>query len=408
MAKYLGDPIAIIGGGVGGLTAALTLQHFGIPVVVFEQADELREVGAGVTITPNAMHALDFLGVGRQIVEAAGVAPRYEVCDAGDGRVLELGPPPEDIPHNYGAQYCNVHRADLQTALVEAVRSNDSGCIRLNHRFDHLEQDDNGVTVHFTNGSSYRFAGVVGCDGGASRVRSVVFSDQDASYTGQTAYRALVPSNAVPPEITANPYRLYVGNGKTLIHYALRNGEMMNLLGVAIQPSWQDEGWSIPATPAEFLDLFADFPEPVRNLISAIPPDTLYKWGLRDRDPLQTWTRGRVTMLGDAAHPFLPFLGQGACVAIEDGVVLGRAVAESADLTQGFYRYEAARKPRANGLQLASRDQARHHQGVAGGRPDPGNTAAARGLFTYNPATVPLATRDEPSAHAIPLPTTHR
>ena len=402
MAKHLDDAgppnaeldeaVAVIGGGVGGLTAALTLQHFGIPVVVFEQATELREVGAGVTITPNAMHALDFLGVGPQIVETAGVAPRYEVCDAEDGRVLELGPPPEEIPHDYGTQYCNVHRADLQTALVEAVRSNDPDCIRLNHRFDQLEQDDNGVTVHFTNGSSYRSTGVVGCDGGASRVRSVVFGDQDAAYTGQTAYRALVPSNAVPPEVSANPYRVYVGNGKTLVHYELRRGEVMNLVGIAIQPAWQDEGWSIPAALDEFLELFADYHEPVRNLIGAIPADALYKWGLRDRDPLQTWTRGRVTMLGDAAHPFLPFLGQGACVAIEDGVVLGRAVAESADLTQGFYRYEAARKPRANGLQLASRDQGTHHQGVAGGGLGPGNTAATRGLFTYNPATVPLAT----------------
>src|ERR1700751_4404216 len=222
MAKYLGDPIAIIGGGVGGLTAALTLQHFGLPVVVFEQSDELREVGAGVTINPNAMPALDFLGVGTQIVEAAGVAPRYEVCDAGDGRVLELGPPPEEIPHNYGAQYCNVHRADLQTALLEAVLGNDPDTIRLDHRFDQLEQDDDGVTVYFTNGRSYRSTGVVGCDGGASRVRSVVFGDRDAAYTGQTAYRALVPSNAVPPEVSANPYRVYVGNGKTLVHYELR------------------------------------------------------------------------------------------------------------------------------------------------------------------------------------------
>jgi 2-polyprenyl-6-methoxyphenol hydroxylase-like FAD-dependent oxidoreductase len=390
MAK-LDESVAVIGGGVGGLTAALTLQHFGIPVVVFEQAAQLREVGAGVTITPNAMHALDFLGVGPRIVETAGAAPRYEVCDAQYGRVLEVGPPPEEIRRNYGAHYCNVHRADLQTTLVDAVLGNDPDCIHLNHRFDRLEQDDDGVTVHFSNGHSYRSAGVVGCDGGASRVRSVVFGDRDAAYTGQSAYRALVPSNAVPPEIGANPYRLYVGHGKTLIHYELRRGEVMNLLGIAIQPTWQDEGWSIPAPPAEFLELFADFEEPVRNLISAVPPDTLYKWGLRDRDPLQTWTHRRVTMLGDAAHPFLPFLGQGACVAIEDGVVLGRAVAEGADLAQGFKRYEAARKPRANGLQLASREQARHHQGVLGDGPDPGNTAAARGLFTYNPATVPLA-----------------
>jgi len=165
---------------------------------------------------------------------------------------------------------------------------------------------------------------------------------------------------------------------------------LMNLLGIVLEPSWQAEGWSIPAEPEEFLDQFSDFPAPVRKLIQAVAPGSLYKWGLRDRNPLQTWTAGRVTTLGDAAHPFLPFLGQGACIAIEDGLVLGRALADSPDPQQGFARYEAARKQRANGLQLASREQARHHQGVAGDRPSPGNTAAARGLFSYNPATVPV------------------
>jgi salicylate hydroxylase len=389
------DPVAVIGGGIGGLTAALTLQHFGIPVVVFEQATELREVGAGVTITPNAMHALDFLGIGAHVLDASGVAPQYEVCAATDGQVLELGPSPGEMQRRFGAEYSNVHRADLQTALAEAVLGNDPESIRLSHRFDRLDQDDDGVTVYFTSGDTYRAAGIVGCDGGTSRVRSVVFGHEEAKYTGQTAYRALVPAEEVPAEIRATPYRLYAGHSKTLIHYGLRRGEVMNVLGVAVEPQWQAEGWSIPAPPEEFLELFGDFPAPVRELIGAVRPGALYKWGLRDRDPLQTWTRGRVTMLGDAAHPFLPFLGQGACVAIEDGLVLGRAVAEAPDLVRGFECYEAARKERANGLQLASREQAAHHQGAAGGGPDAGHTAAARGLFTYNPATVALGMSSE-------------
>lgn len=384
------EPLAVIGGGIGGLTAALALQRFGFRITVFEQAHQLREIGAGVTITPNAMHALDFLGVGPRVVDASGPAPRYEVCDAGSGRILELGPPAEDVGPAFGAAYVNARRADLHAALVDALLARDPDCVRLDHRFEHLEQDADGVDLRFAGGERFRAAAVIGCDGGASRVRSVVFGHEEVAYTGQTAFRALVPASAVPAEIMATPYRLYVGHGRTVIHYEVSRGELMNLLGIVLEPSWQAEGWSIPAAPEEFLDRFADFPEPVRKLIHAVPHGSLYKWGLRDRNPLDTWTSGRVTMLGDAAHPFLPFLGQGACIAIEDGLVLGRALAAAADLEQGFARYEAARKQRANGLQLASREQARHHQGVAGDRPSPGNTAAARGLFSYNPATVPV------------------
>lgn len=384
------EPLAIIGGGIGGLTATLALQRFGFRVTVFEQAHQLREIGAGVTITPNAMHALDFLGVGPRVLDVSGPAPRYEVCDANSSRILELGPPAEEVRPTFGAAYVNARRADLHSALVEAILAHDPDCVRLDHRFEHLEQDADGVDVRFAGGERIRTAAVIGCDGGASRVRSVVFGHEEVAYTGQTAFRALVPATAVPAEIMEKPYRLYVGQGRTLIHYEVSRGELMNLLGIVLEPNWQAEGWSIPAEPEEFLDQFADFAEPVRKLIHAVPSGSLYKWGLRDRNPLETWTSGRVTTLGDAAHPFLPFLGQGACIAIEDGLVLGRALAASPDLEQGFARYEAARKQRANGLQLASREQARHHQGVAGDRPSPGNTAAARGLFSYNPATVPV------------------
>ena len=384
------EPLAIIGGGIGGLTAALALQRFGFRVTVYEQAHQLREIGAGVTITPNAMHALDFLGVGPRVLEASGEAPRYEVCDAGSGRILELGPPAEEVRPRFGAAYVNARRADLHTALVDAILERDPDCVRLDHRFEHLEQDADGVDVRFGNGEHIRAAAVIGCDGGASRVRSVVFGHEEAAYTGQTAFRALLPAAAVPAEIIAAPYRVYVGRGRTLVHYQVHRGEYMNLIGIVLEPNWQDEGWSIPAEPDEFVGQFTEFPEPVRKLIQAVPPGSLFKWGLRDRSPLETWTNGRVTMLGDAAHPFLPFLGQGACIAIEDGLVLGRALADTPDLEQGFARYEAARRQRANGLQLASREQARHHQGVAGDRPSPGNTAAARGLFTYNPATIPI------------------
>lgn len=164
----------------------------------------------------------------------------------------------------------------------------------------------------------------------------------------------------------------------------------MNLLGNAQVEEWQAEGWAIPATVKEFLSLFDDFPEPVRELIAAVPEADLFKWGLRDREPLEKWTRGRVTMLGDAAHPMTPYLGQGACMAIEDGMILGRAFAEAQDLQEAFSRYEAARRDRANGIQLASRYQGTQHHGSTASGPGSGKTAATLGLFSYNPATVPI------------------
>jgi salicylate hydroxylase len=388
--RDLGSTIMIVGGGIGGLTAALALQHFGIAVRVFEQTAELREIGAGVTVTPNAMPTLDFLGVGNRIADEAGPVPQYQVCKYSTGEVLEYGPDPATIEETFGAGYYNLHRADLQSALLDAINSNDPSCIALDHRFEHLEQSGARVTARFANGNSYTGAALVGCDGGASRVRSVVFGSKEVSYTGQAAFRALVPMPDVPKEVFANPYRVYVGRGQTLIHYPLRHNSLLNLIGVALQPDWQAEGWAISATVEEFSSLFRDFLPHARDLIRCVPPDHLFKWGLRDREPMQTWTRDRVTMLGDAAHPFLPFLGQGACIAIEDGLLLGRAVAAAGDIAEAFERYEAARKTRANEIQLATLEQGRQHQGTTEVGPNPGNTAASRGLYNYNPAVVPV------------------
>jgi salicylate hydroxylase len=383
----LDGPVAIIGGGIGGLTAALSLQRFGVPVRVFEQAQAFREIGAGVTITPNAMNVLNFLGVGSALAEQAGQTLRYFVRSAADGHELERGPDPDSFLAEFGAPYCNLHRADLHSALAAAVTRNDPDAVVLDHRFDYLEQDDDKVTAHFSNRTSFEAAALIGADGGASAVRNVVFGGENAAYTGHVALRALVPFTRVPAPITEDPYVLYVGAGRSLIHYPLRRQSTMNLLGNAQVSQWQAEGWTIPATVGEFLGLFDDFPEPVRELIAAIPEPDLFKWGLRDREPLENWTRGRVTMLGDAAHPMTPYLGQGACMAIEDGMILGRAFAEAQDLEEAFSRYEAARRDRANGVQLASRYQGTQHHGSTASGPNTGKTAATLGLFSYNPVT---------------------
>jgi salicylate hydroxylase len=237
VSQYLDGPVAIIGAGIGGLTAALSLQHFGVPVRVFEQARALREIGAGVTITPNAMSVLDFLGIGPALAEQAGETPRYFVRSAADGRELERGPDPGSFVREFGAGYFNLHRADLHVALTEAVTKNDPDAIVLDHRFDYLEQDDDKVVARFSDGTTFEAPALVGADGGASAVRNAVFGGQHASYTGHVALRALVPITRVPQSVAADPYALYVGAGRSLIHYPLRHQTTMNLLGLPLAPT---------------------------------------------------------------------------------------------------------------------------------------------------------------------------
>jgi salicylate hydroxylase len=383
--------ISIVGGGIGGLSAALSLQHFGYRVSVFEQARELREIGAGVAISPNAMHALNFLGVGERVTREAGPAERYLMRHFQTGAVINTRWTGPDYFERFGASYHQVHRADLHATLATAVLRNDPDCIFLDHRFETLRQDHKHVVATFANGKTCTSDVLVGCDGGASKVRTCLFGDEAVNYTGKVAFRALLPIANVPAGIMKIPYAMFVGVNRNLLHYPLRHRTMLNVVCFAREPNWQEEGWMIPATIDECVRLHNDFHQDVLDLIRAVAPGTLFKWGLRDREPLQQYTKGRVTVLGDAAHPMTPFLGQGACIAIEDAMVLGRAFAAAGTFEEAFGIYENTRKERANGVQLASRQQADEVQGATERGPNPGAGAELRGLYSYNPVTVPLA-----------------
>ena len=382
--------ISIVGGGIGGLSAALALQHFGFRVSVFEQARELRGIGAGVTITPNAMHALNFLGVGERVAKEAGPTEAYLIRHYQIGEVLKTRANGTDYFERFGANYHQVHRADLQTTLADAVLRNDPNCVFLDHRFEALTQDSEHVAATFANGKTVASDLLIGCDGGASKVRASVFGDEVVNYTGQVAFRALLPMANIPAGIMKMPFAMFVGVNRVMLHYPLRHRTIMNVISVAREPRWQEEGWTIPATIEEFAGLHGDFHTDALELIRAISPGTLFKWGLRDREPLQQYSKGRVTMLGDAAHPMTPFLGQGACIAIEDAMVLGRAFAAASSFEEAFATYGSTRRDRANGVQLASRQQADENQGVTKRGANPGANADDRGLYLYNPVTVPL------------------
>jgi salicylate hydroxylase len=377
--------IAIIGAGIGGLAAALALQRRGFRVAVYERAKEIREIGAGVIITVNARRALQDLGVDEELVARSGTMSVFHTCHFATGEVLRAVSN-EDIRLKCGLPSLGVHRADLHAVLMESVLANDPDSLCADREFVSLEQDDTGVTVKFTGGATARADVLVGADGNASAVRSFLFPEEAPKFNGQSAFRSLIPYELVPESIRRRESVMSAGPGRYLLCYPLRSKRLMNLVGLLHSEAWEEEGWAIPATKEEFAQTYAGFEPDLLELIRNIPAGDLFKWGLRDREPLKNWTVGRVTMLGDAAHPMTPFLGQGACLAIEDGMLLGRAFAASATTSEALRRYEDARKPRGTYVQLSSREEGLNLQDPSKKR----RTAQDRGLFEYDPVTVPV------------------
>lgn len=386
----MSDNILVVGAGIGGLTAATALQHFGHAVSVFEQAQQLSEIGAGVVITPNAMHALNFLGVGDKVSEI-GSHPGETYCrHYATGEVLEVRPSAQQLRDKYGADYLQAHRADLHDILKEQLIASDPSCLHLDHALVSARQDGDRVYVTFANGRTYSGIALIGADGNASKVRDSIFGAEPVNYTGQVAYRALIPTARVTDILGGEDKRLYIGPGRMFLQYYIRRDQILNVIGIAREPNWQAEGWTIPGTQEEMLEKFSDFHPFVQEIIRRVPKGNLFKWGLRDREPMPVWVKGRVAALGDAAHPMTPFLGQGACMAIEDGLVLARCVAKYPDIEKALRHYEAARKARGNAVQLASREQAEALQGKKSSPDDfgPGRSPVERGLFAYNPIMV--------------------
>lgn len=377
--------IIVIGAGIGGLAAALALQRRGFKVAVYERASEIREIGAGVVIAPNARRALRDLGVDAALEAVSCSVSVLHTCNYRTGEIVRTNRN-EEIMERQGMGVLQVHRADLHNLLREAVRANDAEALRAGHEFVRLEQDTSGVSVTFANGVSCRADVVIGADGNASAVRSFLFPGEAPRFNGQVAFRALIPDELVPAVVRERQLAMHPAPGRYLLHYPLRGGRIMNLIGCGQSASWQEEGWSIPASNEEFAEHYSDFAPDLVALIRSIPPGELFKWGLRDREPLKTWTLGRVTMLGDAAHPMTPFLGQGACMALEDALLLGRAFAAASTIDEALRRYEGARKTRGTNVQLWSREE-----GMALQDPTrPRFTALDRGLYDYDPVGVPV------------------
>jgi salicylate hydroxylase len=345
--------IAVVGGGIGGLAAAAFLHQAGLPCAVYEQAAELREVGAGVVVAPNAARLLRRLGV---LEEFARRAVRLETCWEfrrwQDGTVLSAENVDTACERLYGEHTYTMHRADLLDVIRLAVPD---GAVRLSRRVTQIDATAGSgpVTLRFADGESVDVDIVIGADGIHSAVRAAVAVAEPATYSGLCAFRALVPAQRAPQFARRAAHVIWLGPDHHLVHYPVSAGRFVNLVAFAPAGGYTTESWTATATVEEFLAEFRGWDPRLTGLIQAA--GTPGRWALLDRAPLPRWSAGRVTLLGDAAHPMFPFFAQGAAQAIEDASVLARCLADGmADPAEALRGYEAERLPRATMLQEAS------------------------------------------------------
>ena len=352
--------IAVVGGGIGGLSTALFLRRAGLEdVTVFEQAPELLEIGAGLQVAPNAVRLLRRLGLAERLDEVGvRLEVGWEFRRWEDGRVLfsqELG---DKCERMYGEPYYTVHRAHLLDMLREAVPN---GMIRLGHRCVDVTQDGDEVELTFENGSSERADAIIGADGIHSDVHNAILPPHPASFSGLSAYRCLIPADQAPEEARRPVTTLWLGPGRHFVHYPVSAGREINLVTANPAGDWREESWTAEGRVEDLAAEFAGWDERVQQLIASASETKQYAF--YDREPIERWTVGRVTLLGDAAHPMMPFFAQGATQAIEDAAVvagcLGEATRETVEAA--LLRYESLRKERASKVQMMSRARREHH-----------------------------------------------
>jgi 2-polyprenyl-6-methoxyphenol hydroxylase-like FAD-dependent oxidoreductase len=356
-------PVLIAGGGIGGLAAALALARRGIPVKVLEQSAQIGEIGAGIQLGPNAFSAFDALGVGEGARARAVYTDRLIMMDAVDESEVASVSVGAEFRARFGNPYAVSHRADVHLSLLEGVQHDPAIELLTHTRVDRVEQDGDGVTVIDGEGRSHRGAALIGCDGVKSAVRQQFVGDP-VRVSGHVVYRAVADARDFPPDLKLNAPCLWAGPDCHLVHYPLRGGEQYNV--VVTFHSRDHEEWGVTeGSRDEVLSYFEGIGPSPRRLLDL--PKSWRRWATADREPIGQWTFGRVTLLGDAAHPMMQYLAQGACMALEDAVTLGAALdAEGADYARAFARYERSRVARTARVVLFTREMGRiyHAKGV--------------------------------------------
>jgi salicylate hydroxylase len=390
------DKIAIAGAGIGGLTAACCLLKAGFDVEVFEQAPVLGEIGAGIQLSANAMHVLNHLGLGEAIARVAVRPGAYVFRLHDSGEVIGQFPLAERHEATHGAPYHQLHRGDLHNLLVARVRSLKPDAIRLNSRVVGFEEFEDHVELKLSDDSRHRADLLIGADGVKSAVRAQITGTSPASYTGDAAWRLIVPAERLPKNLMGQVMSVWMGPGRHVVCYYLRAGSLFNFVGLVETDEVSEESWTAKY-PWETLKAdFEGWHDDIQTVIDSADRDSCYRWSLFYRPPIAKWSTQRVTMLGDSVHATLPYLAQGAAMAIEDGAVLTRALKLADSPADAVALYERNRIERTSRIVTGSganrtlyhmRDQAKLREAFA--NRDEGK-ARSEWLYSYNPLTVEL------------------
>ena len=392
--------ILIAGGGIGGMTAAAAFLQRGFDVEIFEQAGELREVGAGIQISPNGNRALDSIGAFKQLMALSCKSERKEVRLWNSGKTWKLFDLGEAAVARYGYPYMTVYRPDLLAVVSDAVLRQKSDALHLNARCASFEERGDKVILKLEDGRSFEGDALIGCDGVNSMVRRMTAKDSPPRYPGLMIWRGVIPLTALPERMQASMAVNWIGPTGHVVHYPLREGEILNFAATIERAEWDEAAWSVEGTKKQCHEDYAGWHDDIHVMIDAAPK--LLKWAYLTREPLSAYAWNRVALLGDACHPTLPFLAQGAVMALEDGVVLARCFEKYGDAPTALKRYELARLERDNCMVAGATDMVRHFH-----NPDyrdpvkadayineawSGDAIAARyeWLFTYNVDQVPV------------------
>jgi salicylate hydroxylase len=365
MSTKTGKPLSIIvvGGGIGGLAAAQALSRLGIEVTVLEQSETIGEIGAGIQLAPNAFAALDALGVGENARNRAVFTDRVVMMDAVDESEIMTFPVGDAFRERFQNPYAVIHRADIHTSILEGVQASPLVKFFTSTRVADVIDDGKQVTVIDEKGNKFVGDAVIGADGVRSVIRQKLIGDE-ARVSGHVVYRAVVPVEDMPPDLCWNAPAVWAGPNCHLVHYPLRGGKQYNL--VVTFHSREKEVWGVrEGSKEEVLSYFTGISERPHRLLDK--PTSWKRWATADREPVETWTHGRVTLLGDAAHGMLQYLAQGACQAMEDAVTLGEAMKYcDMDIDEAFKLYEKSRITRTARVVLSAREMGRiyHAKGV--------------------------------------------
>jgi salicylate hydroxylase len=380
--------VLIIGAGLGGLAAAAALQRTGFKVRVFERAPVMGEIGAGIMLTPNAVRALELIGALEAVSEFAVEPEKSFSRNFRTAEIMGERPVAAEYRRKFGKPMLTIHRADLHRCLSRTVLAHDPAAIVLDHELVGLNSTDRGVEAVFANERTARGGALIGADGIRSAVRSAVGLNLPPRFTGLVAWRGLVPAEKLPERLRSTSTTSWIGEKRHIIEYTV--GHLKNYVAIAQEPDWQSESWTTPAHVAELLKVYDGWHPDVMTMLEATPADTLFKWALHDRDPIDRWVFGRVALLGDAAHAMLPLMAQGAAMALEDAAILGRAFKNAASVDEALGRYERARVERARWTQLESRTAVEVYHSVVKGRWQSETEKRGNYLYAYDVATVAI------------------